>query len=95
MNARTRLGELKPVPKVASQTTQGTVTGLITYLIVTAYGKQLPPDVAAALPALIGIAWGFAAGWLKRENIGVPPPPLPPNVTELPVGKFEDTRIVS
>lgn len=72
------LAAAKPTPKVAAQTTQGSVVAVITYLIITAYGSHLSPDVIAALPAVIGIAWGFAAGWLRKENISVPQSEEPP-----------------
>lgn len=82
MNIKTTLGDLKPVPKVAAQTTQGTMTGLVTWLLVTGFWKNgLPPDVATALPAVVGIVWGFVAGWMKKENIVIPPLPAS-NVTK-------------
>jgi len=73
MSVKTALKSATPTPKVAAQTTVGVITGLITWLLVTTYWKTgLPVQVAVALPGLVTWGVGFAAGWLKKENINVP-----------------------
>jgi Na+/proline symporter len=77
VGVKTRLTAMKPTAKVAAQTTSGSVTGLITWLLVTTYFKSgLPVGVEAALPGIVAIVWGFGAGWLKKENIVIPPLPM-------------------
>ena len=74
MTVKTALKSAQPTPKVAAQTTAATITGLITWLLVTTYWKSgLPIDVAVALPTIVAVVWGFASGWLKKENIVIPP----------------------
>lgn len=74
MTVKTALKSAAPTPKVAAQTTVGVITGLITWLLVTTYWKTgLPVQVAVALPGLVTWGVGFAAGWLKKENVTVPP----------------------
>lgn len=74
MTVKTALKSAAPTPKVAAQTSVGVITGLITWLLVTTYWKTgLPVQVAVALPGLVTWGVGFAAGWLKKENIVVPP----------------------
>lgn len=74
MTVKTALKSAAPTPKVAAQTTVGVITGLITWLLVTTYWKTgLPVQVAVALPGLVTWLVGFGAGWLKKENITVPP----------------------
>jgi peptidoglycan hydrolase-like protein with peptidoglycan-binding domain len=77
MTLKDKLATLKPTAKVTAQTTVGSITGLITWLLVTTYFKSgLPVELAAALPGIIVVVWGFIAGWLKKENIVIPPLPL-------------------
>jgi hypothetical protein len=74
MSVKTALKSATPTPKVAAQTSAATITGLITWLLVTTYWKSgLPVDLAVALPTIVSVVWGFASGWLKKENIVIPP----------------------
>jgi hypothetical protein len=73
MSVKTALKSATPTPKVATQSTVGLITGLITWLLVTTYWKTgLPIQVAVALPGLVTFGMGFVGGWLKKENINVP-----------------------
>lgn len=53
---------LKPRPKVAAAGIAGALTTLVLWVLAL-YGLSVPPEVAAAIAAVLS----FAAGWLKSE----------------------------
>lgn len=59
------MANLAPTSKVTAAGTAG-AAALVLVWILGSFGVEVPPEVAAALTALIATA----AGWLKRERTG-------------------------
>lgn len=60
--------------KIKATSAVASVTGFITYLLVTfvpSFHSGLPTDLATLLPYVIAVVLGVAAGWLKKETKAV------------------------
>ena len=56
------MADSTPVPKVAAAGIAGAVTVILVWLLNTAAGVDVPPEVASSFTAVLA----FAAGWLKK-----------------------------
>lgn len=57
-------------PKVIASSSVATVTGFLTWILVTAvpsFHHGLPTSVSSLLPAIVAVILGGAAGWLKND----------------------------
>lgn len=65
---------MKIHPKVVAQTAVGTVSGFVMWLLmvsIPAWHHSVPVDVQAAIPGVVAVVLGFAAGFLKKETAGI------------------------